>query len=77
MLCGTARLKYNFLKEILSYGKKHSVVYYRDFVSEDELKKLKSRIKREAKPTIKIKWLRKAGQIKPRFWRVMVKIAKL
>ena len=73
------QLKYNFLKEILLYGKKDSVVYYRDFVSDGELKKLKSRIKKEANSLnfdVKIGWLRKAGQIKPRFWRVMVKMKR-
>ncbi len=71
---------YDFIKEVLSITKKHGIVYYRDFVNAVELGKLKQQIVEKAKTcgfNVKVLSIRKAGQIKPRFWRVLVKMVKL
>ncbi|MBI5803348.1 methyltransferase domain-containing protein [Candidatus Pacearchaeota archaeon] len=60
------KLKETFLKEAFSLSKKGTRIFYYDFCKEDEIEKLKGKIKNEAKKSgkkIKILNVKKAGEI--------------
>jgi len=69
------KLKYDFLKEILSVSKKGTFLYYFDFIKKEDFKNLKEIFKeklKKFKKKIKIIEIKKAGEISPKELRVVI-----
>lgn len=67
------KLDYDFFKEAFVNAKKGSIVFYFDFVDEDEIAREKGRLEEKARrlgKKIKFLELKKAGQIGTRRWRI-------
>ncbi|MEM1535011.1 MAG: hypothetical protein QW199_02040 [Candidatus Pacearchaeota archaeon] len=67
------KLDYDFFKEAFINAKKGSIVFYFDFVDEDEIAREKEKLEEKARKLgkkIKFLELKKAGQIGTRRWRI-------
>jgi len=68
------QLAYDFFKECFINTKKGSIIFYFDFIDENELKHEAKKLEEKARQLgkrIKVLEIKKAGQIAPRRWRIV------